>query len=428
VTIRVGVSKMNVGIISDVNLLEYIGGAERWIITLASELQKHNVNVTIFMPSKKYSRNRVYSIQTIALKSFYKSFGFETIAHGIPDPIMKKQLANVLKSYDVVIFNNLAIMFAPYIKSAKRIGVIHDYFPVCPLRLASCLDKAMNISPGNCSYCLFRENGFKTLDLYIFKSFIKKSLYAVDDVILQSESHYINMNILDKETLYKKPHILGPFLDKEVEEILKSKGLPPKKDIAISYVGGLKMSRGFDRFVKIALNILNSSLIPISSLHIHGRLEERKMLPDLTRLVYQARSRGLNIHIGYIKYKELLEEFRNNLDIIITPSRCQEVASLTVLEAFALGSVAFSLRKTYGPYEYSLKILSQISRDLTERYIDIANELYMPILNKNNTNLSAKISDFINVYADNNFYQVAGREAIKISRENLKEMLRIILS
>jgi glycosyltransferase involved in cell wall biosynthesis len=422
------IQKLKVGIISDVNLLEYIGGAERWIITLASELQKHNVDVTIFMPSKKYLCDHVGNVQTMALKSFYKSFGFETIAHGIPDPIMKKQLVNALKGYDVVILNNLTIMFAPCIKSSKRIGVIHDYFPVCTLRLASCLDKGMSISLGNCSHCLFKESGFKTLDLYIFKNLIKKSLNAADDVILQSESQYLNMNILDKKIFYRKPHIVGPFLDKEVEEILKSKGLPSKKDIAISYVGGLKISRGFDRFVKIALNILNSPRIPVSSIHIHGKLEERKMLSDLTRLVYQARSKGLNVHTGYIKYKELLEEFRNNLNIIITPSRCQEVAPLTVLEAFALGSVIFSLRKAYGPYEYSLKILSRVSRDLAEKYIDIAKELYMPILNKNNTDLSAKISGFIDVYADNNFYQAVSREAIKISRENLKEMLKIIFS
>jgi len=153
-----------------------------------------------------------------------------------------------------------------------------------------------------------------------------------------------------------------------------------------------------------------------------------KLYDCIKQLMALAKSRNIKVHLGYLEYNELLKELYKYASVVVSTSRCAEAAPLYVIEAFTLGSLVITLRKPYGPYEYALKILSNVSKELRESYIDTADKLYKFFVSQDSSKLIDTIFRTINAYFDNNIYVKARNIAVDIIKRNIDKAVKVAVS
>ena len=433
-----------VAIILDVDPLEYCGGAERWALTLAQLLNKHNVHVTVFAPGKHDGKLLLYkTIRIVKLRSLYKVFGLSTVAHMPPDPAVAFTLKDVVEGYafDSILLNNLAVVFVDKVgKYAKTVGVVHDYYPVCPLRDLICSDESMRSIADkkskmlNCISCIIRYKPSLVFDTFLFSRKIREKLLQLDTLVFVSNAQKTLTTIYSaKSDMYRDTEIIisGPLLDPLVEQLARA--LPRRKEsLAIAYIGGLKKSRGFDRFADLVLNVLK--YVDAFEVHIHGKIEEKSMIAHL-RDMYKTsftsfKSKKVKLHIGYIDYSELLDEMVHKSYVIFSTSRCPESAPLYVIESFALGSLTIAQRRLYGPYEIALKILGMVNAEIQDKYIQLTNMFtkYLHGKRELSSYLAVAFKRFVEDYFTPKIFSVASRAALRMSYHNFKVVRDAILN
>ena len=424
----------DIAIVLDVNPVEYCGGAERWALTLAHRLAKRGFHISIYVPAKNPYIKEIHDrIEVEGIRSFYKILGFKTISRPLSDPVFLSKLKDLETHHDVIFLNNLAVVYSSLFKQSKVLGIIHDYFPFCPLRDIPCTNGTHAIVAKDyykCIHCIFSSlNNLKHLDMLLFRDLVRKSLYKLDGLVLVSNAQYSILKTLRSLPRKSAIYISGPMLSEKA--INKSKCLleVKKEKIAISYIGGMKKSRGFDKFVAVVLNILKYCNI-FSEIHVHGKIEERSAVSMFLRLFSTLKSRGVILHMGYLpRYDDLLQELLVLKNVVLSTSRYPEPAPLYVLETFALGSIVLALRRLYGPYELSLKILSLVSKNLVEEYRHLAQLFSSLIINpkeKRTKEFVRYLESFLEHYYNEKMHLLAGRAALKVSDESFRAVLRAV--